>query len=150
MAIHHVILPATLITLIFMHPLPVAIAKTINEFAGKDTISVNPFLCSTSMLHVIAPLTFVNGPHRVRISPLAMRHRHLEVAYVLVSQAVDEDPVSAGVAQVPISDIASTVGPVHAPLPISKASKPIAYVDSPILVSILSILILHAAQTMGL
>ena len=148
MSVHHVVLPATFIALILVDPLSLTISETINELTSKHTVSIDPLLSSTAMLHVISPFTLIDSSHGICVCPLSMCHGHLEVAHVLVTQAVNEDAVAACVAQVPIPDIASPIRPIHAPLSIPEATQPIAYVNCTILISVLSILVLHPAQTM--
>ena len=97
MAVHHVIFPAALIALIFVHPLAVAISKTVDELAGEDAVCIDPFLSPTAMLHIIAPFTLINSTHSIRIRPLTMGHRHFKVANVLVTQTVDENAISTGI-----------------------------------------------------
>lgn len=122
MPVHHVVLPAAFIALVLMDPFALAISETVDELARKHTIRVDPFLGPAAMLHVVSPFALVDGPHSVCVRPLPVRHGHLEVAHVLVPQAVDEDAVAARVTQVPITDITCAVGPVHAPLAIPEAA----------------------------
>ena len=98
MAVHHVIFPAALVALIFVHPLAVAISKTVDELASEDAVCIDPFLSPTAMLHIIAPFTLINSSHGIRISPLTMGHRHFKVANVLIAQAVNENAISTDVA----------------------------------------------------
>ena len=122
MPVHHIVLPAAFIALVLMDPFALAISETVNELTRKHTICIDPFLGPAAMLHVISPFSLVDGPHCVCVRPLSVSHGHLEVAHVLVPQAVDEDAVAARVPQVPITDITRAIGPVHAPLAISEAA----------------------------
>jgi hypothetical protein len=88
-----------------------------------------PLLCSLAPLLVFKPVPFISFPVHMDIFPLSVGPISLPQSFVDLAFDMDKFTLACSPSVAPLSFVVSSIRPVYPPVPVSKPTEPLAFIN---------------------